>query len=608
MQQLDFDNLVKLLSSELPYLQKLHFEFATVSSEFPVYHSERLANGRIKVSASTLAAAARGILGAAAGIFRKESTPFTSLGIMLDLSRGMVMRPEHLKKWLIQLAVSGCNQVMLYCEDTYKLPGEPMFGYQRGAYSLDEIRDLDRFAGKLGIELVGCIQTLGHLEQVVKWHAYFNIKDTSDSLLPDRDESMPLIEKMLDFWSQALSSRRIHIGMDEAGDLGRGRYQNMFGHTEPAGLMQRHLKRLCTECGKRNLRPMIWSDMFFRLTNPNHSYYDFTSPFPSWLADSLPKEIQTVYWDYYHREKESYRKMIRRHREFKAEPLMASGIWTWARAWYDHEQTQATALPCIEVCLEENVRELCFTMWGDDGAYCHYDSSLAGIFFCADRAWGAANDKLTARRFAAAGNPDWQLTTLLGDMTWNRYDSDPEKNFTVNPLLMLWDDPLLGIYFDTLMRRDPELRNDIPARWKKLLRKAAKSSTPSAQYAFALLDTAIAKHLMRSKLETAYLNKNRNALRQLAGKTIPQLIRKFETFADLMRQNFLSVAKPQGFEHLQSRNAAQIARLTETAVRIKEFLASQISDIAELEEIPNADAPVEELHRHRFIASANWSI
>ena len=120
------------------------------------------------------------------------------LGIMLDVSRNMVMKVDHLKLWFRRLSLSGYNLVMLYTEDTYQLPGEPFFGYMRGAYSIDEIKELDAYAKKLGIELVGCIQTLGHLEQIIRWHgAYGKISDTAKVLMVDEPKTYELIDKMI---------------------------------------------------------------------------------------------------------------------------------------------------------------------------------------------------------------------------------------------------------------------------------------------------------------------------------------------------------------------------------------------------------------------------
>ena len=85
------------------------------------------------------------------------------VGAMLDNSRNAVMNVSTVKKMLVHMALLGMNTCMLYTEDTYELEGYPYFGYMRGRYSARELRELDSFALSLGIELIPCIQTLGHL-------------------------------------------------------------------------------------------------------------------------------------------------------------------------------------------------------------------------------------------------------------------------------------------------------------------------------------------------------------------------------------------------------------------------------------------------------------
>ena len=51
--------------------------------------------GGVTIEYSNLAGALRGVGSAMAKLDGMEKTPFTTLGIMLDLSRNMVMRVEH---------------------------------------------------------------------------------------------------------------------------------------------------------------------------------------------------------------------------------------------------------------------------------------------------------------------------------------------------------------------------------------------------------------------------------------------------------------------------------------------------------------------------------
>lgn len=44
----------------------------------------------------------------------------------------------------------------LYTEDTYKIDGEPFFGYLRGGYTQEHLKEIDDYAFNLGIEVIPC--------------------------------------------------------------------------------------------------------------------------------------------------------------------------------------------------------------------------------------------------------------------------------------------------------------------------------------------------------------------------------------------------------------------------------------------------------------------
>ena len=93
----------------------------------------------------------------------------TSLGIMLDCSRNAVMKPEKVKEFAKLIAGMGYNMLQLYTEDTYEIKDEPFFGYMRGRYSQEELKDIDTYCQSIGVELVPCIQVLAHLNQITQW-------------------------------------------------------------------------------------------------------------------------------------------------------------------------------------------------------------------------------------------------------------------------------------------------------------------------------------------------------------------------------------------------------------------------------------------------------
>ena len=144
------------------------------------------------VSCGRPSLAARGAAYALSGQECDEKTSFRTFGVLLDCTRGNIITVEHFKYWLRRLSLMGYNLVMLYTKDAYQVPGEPYFGCMRGAYSMDEIKEMDAYAKKLRIEMIGSIQTLGHLEPILRWGAYQEVRDTSSVLMVDEPQSYEL--------------------------------------------------------------------------------------------------------------------------------------------------------------------------------------------------------------------------------------------------------------------------------------------------------------------------------------------------------------------------------------------------------------------------------
>ncbi|MEX0777649.1 MAG: family 20 glycosylhydrolase [Phycisphaeraceae bacterium] len=526
--------------------------------------------------------ALRGVGSLLAGLVRRteplvESMPFATFGIMLDCSRNAVMTVAHLQKWLRQLALLGYNMVMLYTEDTYQVPGEPCFGYLRGRYTAEELRAIDQYAADLGIQVIGCIQTLGHLEQILKWPAYGKVRDTSSVVLGREDATYELIDKMIGVMADTCRSRRIHIGMDETHDLGRGQFLDRFGFQRGFDIFNQHLARVVELCKRRGLAPMIWSDMYFRMGSKAHNYYDTEVDIPADVKAAIPAEAQLVYWDYYHDNTEFYVDHIQRHRQLHGEPLMASGVWTWSRLWHDSDKTRRTALPCLAACRKQKVNEFFFTLWGDDGAYCEFDSALAGLALGAEAAYrgDAVVTANLARRFAAVCGGDYALIEKMSDLT--RHDSPA----------ILWDDPLLGIWWKARAAEDGKHWPKVLRDYQRLLTKVhsgAKITRPiDIAHGVNLLRCLIAKLDIGLKLHQAYRQRDKAGLAAVR-RQVPAMVRAIDDLLASFRRQWHRRNKPEGFEVIQIRLAGLRQRYLELGQRLGELAAGKIANIPELEQ------------------------
>lgn len=532
----------------------------------------------VVISCNSLASALRGVGLALAGLtVSRENCCFHKFGIMLDSSRNAVMTLAAAKSFLHKMALCGYNMVMLYTEDTYLLQDEPHFGVIRGGFSFDEIRELDDEAEKLGIELVGCIQTLGHLRTFLRTSGASAVRDTNEVLLAEEEKTYDLIKKMLDFWNGACRSRKIHIGMDETHDLGRGKYLDKHGWKRGFDIFNSHLQKVSALCRKVGLEAMIWSDMYFRMGSSTGDYYDPDAKIPPDVREQIPEDVQLVYWDYYHLTEDIYDKMIRAHEKLGKKIVVGSGLWTWYRLCYDHSYTVERVEPCIRSCCKNGITDFFFTMWGDDGAYCGFDSALAGLIWGAEVAYGSSGkDAGRLELFAnALGCKSWKQAVHAAEMNY----SSPLRDNGVGTLsILMWDDPILGIGWRHLDCDEERIFSGIESA---LIH--GSSDLPDYPYEQAAGQFLLSKIRLRKNLEDAWKRKDLKYLHELRVSAIPDVLQKLSLLEEAFRKQWTAYFRFNGMESIQLRFGGLAARFRELALRIKEMEEGSEAGFPELE-------------------------
>lgn len=291
-----------------------------------------------------------------------EKVNFRSNGMMMDCSRNCVPTTDTVKKYIVRLAKFGMNRLYMYMEDTLEIEDYPYWGYLRGRYSREEIRDCDSFASLFGVTLVPCIQMLAHLRTVLNLPEFREYKDMDDMLLLEDEKPRALLGSLLEAVANCFSGGIIHLGMNEADHLRRRKYMNhLYGGQEASELMKKHLSWLVGECKKYGLKPLIWSDMYMR---PNSNSED------TLLVDenSLFSDVGLCCWDYYSEGKEVYKKNIRLHQKTGNPLLFAGGAWTWNGVAPNVSKAIKTSCDGLDACIETGVQDVFFTAWMDNGA------------------------------------------------------------------------------------------------------------------------------------------------------------------------------------------------------------------------------------------------
>lgn len=502
-----------------------------------------------------------------------EPCKFDMLGVMADNSRNAVLRPESVRQLVRKLALLGMNTLMLYTEDTYEVEGEPYFGYLRGRFTQAEIKELDAYARDFGVELVPCVQTLAHLNAAMRWAQYRGIVDFGDILLVGEERTYELIENMFRSLSRAFTSRKIHIGMDEAHMLGLGRYLDKHGYHDRADIMIMHIKRVVALAEKYGFEPMMWSDMFFRLAFEG-DYYS-KDGLPAEMKAIIPKNVSMVYWDYYTTDKEAYDRNLKRHQDMGSRVAYAGGAWTWMGFTPQNGFSLRANDAAISACLDNGVRDLLLTMWGDDGAECPPFSVMPALTAAAQKAYGASDTKDVFSVVMGCAYDDFMRLDAANELGGEADTTNPSK-------YMLYNDCFNGIFDSTVEGGEAERY----LAHAEALKEAGKRAG-GWKYLFdtqeALCRVLADKYDLGIRTRAAYRAGDRKAAGALTG-TYDTVIKNVRALYEAFRAQWMRVNKPHGFDVQDQRFGGLLLRLEHCRQRLASFASGAIDRIEELDE------------------------
>ena len=507
-----------------------------------------------------------------------------TLCMMVDMSRNAVMSVPQVKTYMGYLKKMGYNAMMLYTEDTYEVEGEPYFGYMRGGYTCEDLRELDAYAASMGMELIPCIQTLAHLQCFVHWEQA--PVDRDDILLVDDPRTYELVERMIRSVRSCFRSNRIHIGMDEAWALGRGKYMDKHGYESGYSIMKKHLDRVCEIVRKYDLQPMIWSDMFFYSLPPARTYYIPRTEMPEEIRRAIPDDVSPVYWDYYHEDEQSYDDMLSNHEQLSDKTWYAGSAWSTHGFLPLNRFSVGTVRPALDACRKHRVKNLLLTSWGDDGNECSRYALMPSIYFFAEYARGNTDEEKIKKGFRRLFGAEYEDFMSLDEL--NELLEGVSVRNGAAPKAVLYSDLFNG-FLDVRVR---------PERVEHIRRTAEHWHACAKKYrkwhylfdtAARLADVLAIKYDLGIRTRNAYQAGDREALRSLAENEYAELLRRLRGFLRAFEKQWNTENKPVGFDVQELRIGGTVTRIESCRRRLLDYAKGRIDEIPELAVQPVGD-------------------
>ena len=261
-----------------------------------------------------------------------RSEPRKIVGYMLDVSRFRVPTMETVKRQVDILADLGYNHFQLYTEHTFAYPGHEAVWREASPFTPAEIRELDAYCAKRGIELVPNQNSFGHLEHWLRHPEYNHLAEAPQggtvnwgkvypypaSLCPTDPESVAFVAGLYDALLPCFRSKYINVGGDETMELldnGKERIGRSAAAIKEKGAHVVYidfLKKLHGLVAARDHEMMFWGDIV--LQKPE-------------LVKDLPKDLIALNWGY--EENHPYAKETATLKQAGLRFVVCPGTSTW---------------------------------------------------------------------------------------------------------------------------------------------------------------------------------------------------------------------------------------------------------------------------------------
>lgn len=518
---------------------------------------------------------------------------FEQLDAFVETTSNATPKIETLKNFAEYISKMGYTGMFLGSMDYYKIEGEPYFGYQRGGYTKEEIRELDEYCKSVNIELKPSIQVLGHLYFLGKYATYRDYMDNNEVLLVDDERTYVLIDKMFKTVSEYFTSRNIHIGMDEAFGLGMGKHLERYGYENGFDIITRHLSRVLEIAKKYGFRCEMWSDMFIHHLISEEEFQKSKAEIRKQVEGKIPSEVTLSHWSYINLDEKKLTDELAKHDKLTDRVSFTGAVLKWFGFAPDLAYSCKAIRHSMSICYRTGIRKYNVALWGDWGAEASIFSALPALYFASEYNQGRCESvaDLDREKFKRLFGVDFDTFMLLD------LPNKPHPNVVYDKpnskcVFYLYSDPLLG-QMDALLS---ENTGRDYARAAEILAQAEFGAFKYISDTLSKLCQALSlKAELGKRIKGYYDLDDKRALKEIAEKDIPQLIEYVREFYDDFYKQWTVENKTFGFETQSQRIGGLIFRLEHVARVLKAYCDGTVSEIQEL----NAERLVPDIVTHK---------
>jgi len=174
-------------------------------------------------------------------------------------------KKEYVKEFIRTLASYKVNMLIWEWEDKFEYKSHPEIGAP-GAFTMEEMQELTRYARKYHVQIVPLVQGLGHVSFILKHPENKHLREIPSNnwgFCPLREGTYELMNDLLKEAIEATpGSDYIHIGCDETYVLGKGVECGCHEKAKEIGkyaLRQVYINRVADQMKEWGRKPIAWA-------------------------------------------------------------------------------------------------------------------------------------------------------------------------------------------------------------------------------------------------------------------------------------------------------------------------------------------------------------
>ena len=272
--------------------------------------------------------------------------------------------------------------------------------------------------------------------------------------------------------------------------------------------------------------------------------------------------------------------MIKAHERLGTSIWFAGGLWKWSGFVPLNDFSIRANIAALQSCKEHNVKNVFFTMWGDDGAEASLFSILPSMFYTSQLIKGIDDERMIKENFKEFIGIEFDDYMEI-DIPAFGMKVENEDRIVSPTKYMLYNDYFCGLYDATTDAG----RNKIYAKASEKLAQLEKSENYG--YIFetirTLCDILALKNDIGIRTRKAYRAKDMNEI-QILVSDYNTLIERIEVFYKAFRKQWFAENKPFGFEIQDMRLGGLMQRTKNCMERLQSFAEGTLSQIPELDE------------------------